>query len=77
MSNLSVEVKRQIGVIGDLDKAWKKELNIVSWNNNPAKYDIRNWDESHEKMGRGITLEAEEAKALYELLKEEFDKDTH
>lgn len=76
MSTVNVDVKRMIGAIGDFDKAWKKELNVVSWNDKPAKYDIRNWDENHEKMGKGITLSAEEAKALYELLKEEFDKES-
>ena len=32
--------------------------------------DIRDWDENHERMGKGITLSREEAENLKELLKE-------
>lgn len=31
-------------------------------------WDIRDWAPEHEKMGKGITLTDEEAKALLELL---------
>ncbi|MBK5247393.1 MAG: hypothetical protein JJE49_09040, partial [Peptostreptococcaceae bacterium] len=41
----------------------------VAWNGNTAKFDLRDWDESHEHMSRGITLHQEEAKKVFELLK--------
>ncbi|MGL5543322.1 MAG: YdbC family protein, partial [Fusobacteriaceae bacterium] len=47
-----------------------REVNIVSWNNRKGKVDIRDWDENHEKMGKGITLSKEELKALKEILEE-------
>ncbi|MEG0157102.1 MAG: PC4/YdbC family ssDNA-binding protein [Anaerovoracaceae bacterium] len=47
---------------------WTKELNLVSWNNGQPKYDIREWDGTHEHMSRGITLYASEIRKLYELL---------
>ena len=71
---IEMDVKRRIGAMSSRPNGWKKELNMVSWNNQPAKYDIREWDETHTKMSKGITLTAEEAIALYGLLKEEFDK---
>jgi hypothetical protein len=40
----------------------------VSWNGNDPKYDLRSWDDSHEKMGKGITLSEEEIKKLRDLL---------
>ena len=41
---------------------------MVSWNDRPAKLDIREWDENHVKMSKGITLNAEEAALLRELI---------
>ena len=74
MDTVSVEIKRRIGELSSLKGGWKRELNIVSWNGGEPKYDIRNWDSTHERPSRGITLTNDEAKALYFLLKEEFDK---
>ena len=72
--DITVDVVRHIGFLGE-EKPWKNELNMVSWNGAQAKYDIRAWDSAHERMSRGITMTAEEAKTLYALLKEEFDKE--
>ena len=41
---------------------------MVSWNDRPAKLDIREWDEHHVKMSKGVTLSAEEAALLRELI---------
>lgn len=61
-------IVRHIGVLAEGNKGWKKEVNMVSWNDRPAKLDIREWDESHVKMTRGITLNAEESVILKELI---------
>lgn len=65
---VTFELENHIGVLGTNKKGWKKELNLVAWNGNPAKYDLRDWDESHEKMGKGITMSKDEMKLLTELL---------
>ena len=52
-----------------------KEVNIVSWNGRPAKLDIRDWDERHELMTKGITLSIEEAEKLGYALVEHFGKE--
>lgn len=49
-------------MISTSTKGWTKELNIVSWNGAAPKYDIRDWAQDHEKMGKGITLTEEEAR---------------
>ena len=72
MEAFKVEITRKIGTISESQTGWRKELNMVSWNSIPAKYDIREWSPDYEKMTRGITLFEEEARALYELLKKEF-----
>ena len=68
MSDLKYEIKKSIGVIGEGTKGWKKEVNLVSWNERKPKLDIRDWDENHEKMGRGITLSKDETEELKKLL---------
>ena len=62
-------VTRQIGILGEAAKGWRKELNLVSWNEREAKLDIREWSPDHQKMGKGVTLTKEEAGKLTELLK--------
>ncbi len=68
MAEIKYEIKKTIGVLSESSKGWKKELNLVSWNDREAKFDIREWDPEHQKMGKGITLSKEEILALKELL---------
>ena len=74
MADIKYEIKEELGTLSENAKGWTKELNLISWNDAAPKYDIRDWAPEHEKMGKGITLTKEEAFALYELLKENFDK---
>lgn len=64
MADIKFEIKETIGVLSISSKGWTKELNLVSWNDKEPKYDLREWDPAHEKMGKGITLTAEELKKL-------------
>ncbi|HBB5408878.1 TPA: hypothetical protein KBR36_001504 [Listeria monocytogenes] len=68
MANIEYEIIEEIGVLPENARGWRKELNKVSWNGRPPKYDIRDWSEDHEKMGKGITLTDEEAEVLKKLL---------
>lgn len=38
--DFSFEIKEHIGVIGTYPTGWKKEINLVEWNGNPAKLEI-------------------------------------
>jgi hypothetical protein len=73
MAEIEFIIMRHVGVLGDAGKGWKRELNVVSWNKREAKYDIRDWDPDHEKMGKGITLTKEDAQALALLLKADLE----
>lgn len=64
---------RHIGVLGESSSGWQKQLNIVSWGKREPKYDIREWSPDGEKISKGVTLTEDEAKALLELLKKEFE----
>ncbi|MBM7408841.1 YdbC family protein [Methanococcus maripaludis] len=70
MAEITYEIVEHIGVLYEYPNGWKKELNLVSWNENEPKYDIRDWNPEHERMRKGITLTSEELKALKEILKE-------
>lgn len=70
-NEIKFEIKEQIGVLAEKSGGWKKELNLVSWNDKEPKYDIRDWDEDHEKCGKGITLTQEELSKLCDLYMEE------
>lgn len=61
LANIEYEIIEEIGVLSENARGWRKELNKISWNGRPPKYDIRDWSEDHEKMGKGITLTDEEA----------------
>lgn len=69
---LKYEIVEELGVLSENEKGWRKELNLVSWNEREAKFDIRDWNSTHDRMSKGITLTKEETRALFELLKEEF-----
>lgn len=47
---------------------WTREVNIVKWNNNEPKVDIREWNADHSKRNKGITLTFEEAEAVADAL---------
>ena len=68
MADIKFEIKEDIGILSESAKGWTKELNLVSWNGATPKYDLRDWAPEHEKMGKGITLSADEVQELYKLL---------
>jgi hypothetical protein len=67
MAELKYDIVRNLGFLSE-SGVWKKEVNIISWNDKPAKVDIRSWDAEHKKMSKGITLNKEELINLKKLL---------
>lgn len=70
MPTLEYEIRQKIACLSEEKGGWTKEINLVSWNNNEAKYDIRAWSADHTKMGKGITLSKEELVMLKSVLDE-------
>lgn len=64
------EIKEHIGTLKNYGNGWTKEINLVAWNGAEAKYDIRDWNPSHDHMSRGITLYPYEMKALMTAMKD-------
>lgn len=67
MAEFKYEITERIATLSERG-IWTKELNKVSWNGRPAKYDIREWNHEEGKMGKGVTLSDEEAKILKEAI---------
>ncbi len=70
MADIKYEITEHIAVLSTSSRGWNKELNLVSWNDRPAKYDLREWAPDHSRMGKGVTLSAEEVSALKDILNE-------
>lgn len=67
-------IDKHITVLKEESNGWRKELNMVSWNNRETKFDIRSWSEDHSKMSKGITLSNEEAEKLILGLQNELEE---
>lgn len=68
MADIKFEIKELVCSLSESAKGWTKELNLISWNDKEAKYDIREWDPTHEKMGKGVTLSKDELAKLRDIL---------
>ncbi len=66
--DIKYEIIKELGILSENSRGWKKEINLISWNSASLKIDIREWAPNHEKMGKGITLSGEEAKKLMGVL---------
>jgi hypothetical protein len=69
MSEIKYAIIKKIGVLSKSASKWTKEINLISWNDEDANYDIREWSPDRKKRGKGVTLSKEELSALKELLK--------
>ena len=74
MADIQYTVTEHIGVLSTNSRC-TLELNMVSWNGKPEKYDLRRWqsDSNAKIMYKGMTFNEEEAQALYSLLKARFE----
>ena len=68
MADIKYDIVEEIGAVSESSTGWTKELNLISWNNREAKYDLRDWAPDHAKLGKGITLSINELRELKKLL---------
>lgn len=68
MAEIAYEIIKEVGVLSENSKGWRKEINLISWNGATPKYDIRDWAPEHEKMGKGTTFSKDEVMKLKEIL---------
>ena len=68
MSEFKYEIIHSLGILSEGKSGWTRELNLISWNGAEPKFDIRDWAPEHEKMGKGISLSADEVEKLRAIL---------
>lgn len=71
MKEIQYEIVKEIAVLSQSDSGYTKEINLISWNGNESKYDIRSFSPNREKCGKGITLTEQEMKKLLAVLQVE------
>jgi len=76
MAEITFNIEKELGVISEGARGWTRELNLVSWNDKPAKFDIRDWSPDHTKMSKGISLTEEEMEKLVELFNSRDEEDS-
>ena len=63
------EIKKHYGTVSiSEDGKYSTEVNLISYNDAPAKVDIRTWNKETGRMFKGITLTGDEAKTLAQIL---------
>lgn len=69
MGDYKFDIKKELAILSCKDSISKK-VTLTSWNDAPAKIDVRAWRTTSEglKAGKGITLTDEEAAILAEAL---------
>ncbi|AXY24633.1 hypothetical protein CL176_00520 [Suicoccus acidiformans] len=68
MSDFKYEIVESYGKLSENAKGWTRMLHKISWNDRPAKYDIRDWAPDETKMGKGLTFTTEELRELRTIL---------
>ena len=75
MREIQYEIVKEIAALSTGDSGYTKEINLIAWNGNEPKYDIRSFSPNREKCGKGITLNADEAAALLKALQKELNSE--
>jgi hypothetical protein len=67
VADIKYEIVERIAILSEKGN-WTKELNKVSWNDRPEKFDLRDWNHDEGKIGKGITLTEEEMQNFKQVL---------
>ena len=51
MKEIQYEIVKEIAVLSTGDSGYTKEINLIAWNGNEPKYDIRSFSPAREKCG--------------------------
>lgn len=74
MAEFRYEINDKVALLSE-NGDYTCEVNVITYGTGRPKLDIRKWNRTEDKMQKGITLNRDEALALYEALKDfDFDK---
>ena len=74
MADITYKIIEEIGVVSS-SGSWGLELNQISWNGKAPVFDLRKWNDSHERMGKGVTMTYNELVSLRNLINEYLEKE--
>lgn len=63
-SDVKFEIIQHICVLSEKGTGWRKECNLVRWNDGAPKLDIRDWSQDRSSMSKGVTLNKKEFNQL-------------
>jgi len=72
--DFKMDIIKEIAVLKESNSGYKKALRLVSWNEAPAKLDLREWTPEGHGTKRGFTMTEEEALALLNGLNQYFNE---
>ena len=64
---MQYEIKEKIATLSE-NKVYSKEINVISWDQSPVKYDIRLWRLDNGHPSKGLTFTKQELKDLRNIL---------
>jgi len=67
MKEITCTITKKLAVLSEKENGYSKQVNMVSWNNADPKLDLREWSPDGKCM-KGLTLNEEEGRKLYEAL---------
>ena len=70
-SDFKCEIVERLGVLSTDTKGWRKEINLISYNDKEPMIDIRTWSPEG-RMGKGETLNETAFAQLVKIVKEKF-----
>ena len=62
------KIIKHYGVVYETERGWRCEVNLISWNGNPPRLDIKEWDEDRKNCRKVSTFKPEAAPRLYDLI---------
>lgn len=68
------KIKESIATLSE-NSGYTIEVNIIEYNNNKEKLDIRKWNRNEDRMLKGISLNMDEAKELKDVLNYYFEEE--
>ena len=70
-SNFKFEIVEHIAVLSVDCKGWRKEINLISYNDKTPLIDIRTWSPEN-RLGKGVTLNESAFNNLVKIIKSKY-----
>ena len=71
---IKLEVIKHLGTLRENNKGFTTEVNILRWNDDAPKMDVRQWTpDTHHPLKVGFSLTESQALKLYEILRNYFE----